>query len=102
MLAWIMALLTAYEPICDAFCWVKKNTVRVGLRELWVCGRRGGRMANLLDLLRSSYIDSCPVNDCMICAWKMNMQKTQFPYLSNILTLWDFMCQTNTNNVHNR
>lgn len=52
MLAWIMALLTAYVPICDCFCWTKKKVVCVQecmwVAECeWVDRRRAERTAKL-------------------------------------------------------
>ena len=59
MLGRIMALLTAYGPICDSFCWARKEMVYVR-----VCVREGVWRANSLDLLRRSFnLHSCPVNE---------------------------------------
>lgn len=59
MLGRIMALLTAYGPICDSFCWARKKMVYVR-----VCVREGVWRANSLDLLRRSFnLHSCPVNE---------------------------------------
>lgn len=50
MQVWIMALLTAYGPICDSFWWVKEKCdyLSVCVQRRWV----------------GVSLNSCPANEC--------------------------------------